>query len=737
MRSLSNSRRTASAVVIGLLAAGASAALPAEATSAATPTITQVTPQSVATNGSRTVQFTTADTYLSNPAPTVKIIRSATASGSSPESTTAFSTSVNGNRITAMFNLTLDNPGAYDIQISGATSSPPSPSTTDSCTSCLTLTSSPTVTSVSPNATGADFSYPNWTIFGTDFAAGPYTQCTALPCSTTQANVAIFNGNALDPDVTLGASSTSTSGTKKLQMPLTIGRADVGGQRTVVVTNTDGQSASCACLHIAPAMTLTNVSPPNLPAGSTGQTIVLTGSNFPGDTTAQFIRGGTGPTTDVTWTSTTVSNDGTRITLGGVSVASNAPDGNEDIRLTSLANNFAHEFSNAFAVGGNPPVGAGESAPTGVQASPGDQQAFVQWTPPASSSQDPITGYTVQTLPSGPTVPAPGSASSATVAPLTNGQSYRFTVTVTYQSGGTYTSAASNSITPAARPDAPTGVQATAGDKKATVTWTAPASPNGAPVDSYTVTSSPGNVKAVVFGQNNQPPATKAVVSGLKNGTTYTFTVTAHNSTGNSDASAPSNAVTPRGAATLTLLGPKVIDKGTSAKLHGRLLDSAGAPIAGAKVTLQQRHSGARQFGTVKVLTTSSSGRWSHVVKPKTKTRYRVKWAGNAGNSRVVTGHTVKVRETGHITSPKDGAHVSAGTVTVVGHATSAKGSPVALQEREHGKWVTVAKGKVRARHRVALKTVLTSGTVVLRLKVPAELGTLTGYSPKVRVTVS
>jgi hypothetical protein len=720
-----------------LLATGLSAALPAAQGSADTPTITNVTPSTVAIGAPRTVTFTTTDTFVSAPGqPTATITRSATAAGTSPETFTATSTSVSGNKVTATFNVTLANPGAYDAAVSGPTSTPPSPSTTDSCMSCLTLTSSPTVTSVQPPTTGADFSYPNWTIRGSGFAAGPYKQCTALPCSTTSPNVAVYNGAALDPAVKLDPSSTDTSGTQKLQMSMTIDRSDVGGNRTVTVTNTDGKQASCTCLHIAPAMTLTSVSPGNLPAGSSGQSLVITGTNFPSDTTPEFIRGGTGPTTDVTWSHESVSSDGTQILLSGVAVAASAPDGNEDLRLTSLANNFAHEFPNAFAVGGNPPSGPGEAAPTSVTASPGDQQAFVQWTPPASSTGDPITGYTIQTLPSGPTVPEPSSASAGTVGPLTNGQSYTFTVTVTYASTKTYTSVPSNSVTPSARPDAPTNVNATAGNKKATVTWTAPASTDS-PIDSYTVTASPGGTRAVVFGPNGQPPATQAVVSGLKNGTSYTFTVTAHNASGTSNDSAPSNSVTPKGDPSLTLLGPKAIDTGKSARLRGRLLDSNGSPVAGAKVTLRQRHAGAHQYGPLKSVTTTKHGRYSLTIKPRGSAHYKATWKGNAGNNRVSAGHTVNVRETGRITSPKNGSHRSAGPVTVHGHASSGKGDPVALQERVNGKWRTVTGGTVGSHGKVALRTTLTPGTTVMRLKVQGGIGTVTGYSPTVRVNVS
>ena len=45
----------------------------------------------------------------------------------------------------------------------------------------------------------------------------------------------------------------------------------------------------------------------------------------------------------------------------------------------------------------------------------------------------------------------------------------------------------SGSQAPPTAPGAPTGVSATAGDKSATVTWTAPAN-GGSPITSYTVT---------------------------------------------------------------------------------------------------------------------------------------------------------------------------------------------------------------------------------------------------------
>ena len=96
-----------------------------------------------------------------------------------------------------------------------------------------------------------------------------------------------------------------------------------------------------------------------------------------------------------------------------------------------------------------------------------------------------------------------------------------------------------------ALPGAPTGVVATAGSGAATVSWTAPSSNGGSPINKYIVTSSPSGFTATAGGTD-----TWATVKGLTAGTAYTFTVTASNGSGTGPASSPSNSVIPYAGST-------------------------------------------------------------------------------------------------------------------------------------------------------------------------------------------
>src|SRR5439155_255555 len=169
-------------------------------------------------------------------------------------------------------------------------------------------------------------------------------------------------------------------------------------------------------------------------------------------------------------------------------------------------------------------------AATSVHAIAGNAQATVTWVPPLSNGGSLIASYLVTSNPPGGTATVTAPATSATLAGLTNGTAYTFTVVATNAVGNSASSLASNSVTPVAPatvPGAPTAVTAKAGNASATVSWTAPLSNGGSAITSYTVTSSPAGATATAA-------ATAATLAGPATGTAYTFTVIATNAIGNS-----------------------------------------------------------------------------------------------------------------------------------------------------------------------------------------------------------
>ncbi|MGX9463639.1 fibronectin type III domain-containing protein, partial [Shewanella sp. A14] len=108
--------------------------------------------------------------------------------------------------------------------------------------------------------------------------------------------------------------------------------------------------------------------------------------------------------------------------------------------------------------------------------------------------------------------------------------------------------------------DAPSIGTATAGDKQASISFSAPTNNGGATITRYTVTSSPGNKKASGMGS----PLT---ITGLTNGTAYTFSVTATNYVGASAASTASNSVTPMGTQIITFAAQSAQSYGTTPTL--------------------------------------------------------------------------------------------------------------------------------------------------------------------------
>lgn len=239
----------------------------------------------------------------------------------------------------------------------------------------------------------------------------------------------------------------------------------------------------------------------------------------------------------------------TRTVLAGVTTATvTGLLAGTDYTVTVVATNVAGDSLAGTAPGTTAPYTVPD-APTGVVGVRGDGTAVLTWAAPAGTGGSPLTGYTVTTTDvlSGLSTTSTAAADTltATVAGLTNGRAYTFTVTALNLAGAGLPSAASAAVTPATVPGVATAVTATAGSSSASVTWTAPAVTGGSAVTGYTIvgtdtTDSDGSVQVPSDG-----PGTTASLDGLVPGDDYTFTVVAVNDVGPGAASVASSSVTP------------------------------------------------------------------------------------------------------------------------------------------------------------------------------------------------
>lgn len=205
------------------------------------------------------------------------------------------------------------------------------------------------------------------------------------------------------------------------------------------------------------------------------------------------------------------------------------------------ADNAAGEGSASAQSAGVTPAApiAPPAAPTGVQAVAGDGQVLVSWTAVAAA-----TSYDVYRSTSAGSPGTKVGASTTTTfndATVVNGSTYYYAVKATNAAGEGPASAPSSGATPnvaVAVPPAPTGVNASAGDQRVTLTWTA--APGATSYSIYRSTS-PG-ARGSLIGSSSTPGHTDTAVL---NGTTYYYVVTASNAAGEGPASTQSAPATP------------------------------------------------------------------------------------------------------------------------------------------------------------------------------------------------
>jgi hypothetical protein len=411
---------------------------------------------------------------------------------------------------------------------------------------CLTVDVKPTVTSMTPVKIARSATTPV-TITGTGFASGATVTTT---------------GTGVTAGTVVVNSPTSIS------VPLTATSGAALTARDITVTNSDAGTAT-------------------LPSAYTVFTV-------PGMPTAVSATAGNAKAT-VSWTA---PSDNGGDAISGYTVTSSPPGGvtqpidgsTTTIDVTNLTNGTSYTFTVVATNGaGNSAASAPSTAvtpatvpdaPTGVSATDGDTKATVSWSAPAVNGGSAITGYTVTSSPGNVSKTVNGTTLTAAVTGLTNGTAYTFTVVATNALGDSVPSTASNSVTPATVPDAPTGLDASPSDASAMVTWVAPASNGGSVITGYTVTSSPEGHTANVNGTTLQ-----ASVPGLTNGTAYTFTVTATNAKGPGAASSPSNSVTPAAIPGAPVIGTATPGNASAHVTWSAPSDTGGVPITGYTVT--------------------------------------------------------------------------------------------------------------------------------------------------------
>src|SRR5581483_5952689 len=181
------------------------------------------------------------------------------------------------------------------------------------------------------------------------------------------------------------------------------------------------------------------------------------------------------------------------------------------------------------------PTPATPSAPSITGAAGSPSSVALSWSAPASSGSSSVTGYKVYrgTTSGGETLLATlGNVLSYADSAVSAGQTYFYQVSAVNSAGeGPRSAEASATVAAPTLPGAVQGLSATAGDGKATLSWSAPASDGGSPITAYQVFqgSAPGaegpTAVATVAGAS-------ATLTGLANGQTYYFRVRAQNAVG-------------------------------------------------------------------------------------------------------------------------------------------------------------------------------------------------------------
>ena len=348
--------------------------------------------------------------------------------------------------------ITFNNPGAQNFGTS--------PTLTASATSGLTPTFSSATTGVCTISGGGVLNFVtagSCTINANQagnasYNAAPQVQQTFTVNAVAPGQPTIGTASAGDGEASVSFTApASTGGSSILGYTVTAnpgGQTGTGSSSPITVaglTNGTAYTFTVTATNSAGTGAASSASDSATPKAS--QTITF---NNPG---AQNF--GTSPTLTASATSgltPTFSSATTGVcTISGGGVLNFVTAGSCTINANQAGNasyNAAPQVQQTFTVNAVAP-----GQPTIGTASAGDGEASVSFTAPASTGGSSILGYTVTANPGGQT--GTGSSSPITVAGLTNGTAYTFTVTATNSAGTGAASSASNSATPSVALPAP------------------------------------------------------------------------------------------------------------------------------------------------------------------------------------------------------------------------------------------------------------------------------------------
>ena len=294
---------------------------------------------------------------------------------------------------------------------------------------------------------------------------------------------------------------------------------------------TYGSSYTCT-------VSATNAVGTSPPSARTAPFIPATIPNAPLDISATAAPG----SATVTWRAPPSNGSAitgyTITTYNGIRSLGTTDSSGTTVTITSLTNGTAYTFVVVAtnAIGTSLPSLNSNSVtpvtvptvPRNIAASTSSGAALLTWVAPQSNGGAAITSYTVSVSPADAATQTitQGNALTATFTGLTNGRSYLFTVTAINRVGST---GASINVVTAGPPSGPVDLSGFAGVGAATVSWHAPTNLNGGSLLSYGVSISPGTTTFT-----NSPTDLSATFTGLTIGTSYTISVIAKTTGGQS-----------------------------------------------------------------------------------------------------------------------------------------------------------------------------------------------------------